>query len=397
MNQLMSTELLGRILDMSKASVTGVVDTEATRDNMAYIVSGNDIMLKVKASDEVKVGKTFIGNYMEISSGLVADRTKVKYDVEAIELLYKYSTVDKLNKGGIEEITRKTNTNTKAHSKALAKTTGRSAVLESQTNIVDRSELEDKIVYLYEDSPRTNSLALAKQFNIKHKNVMQKIFLTLRENLYLLTQVQLRVYSYKSGKHNHTIYTTYLEISEKLYFRFISTMGKPKTLPLVMFRHKRLEEYREEFLKLRGFLYNFYDYGDMKNLILYGEVTGQISILMETIYIYTMGYNILNAQVLRTSEVCKLTSELINNKVGIDAITFSTNNRDNKDLKLQKELIKIEDQLHKDLEEEFVSKRNNGLVKPIISVILDKLNITKDEAVIILSKVDSSLLPLLEH
>ena len=175
--------------------------------------------------------------------------SKETIDKDNLRQLVKYKNKDKLTNDEVKEFvkTKSSGVNfTKPEVMGSGNTAECSAVLE-------KFKLEDKITYIYDRKPSTNSLALAKQFKVNHKNVMQVLFEIIKTKPHLLNHMHYDLYTYKT--HKTTLMATYLEITEDMYHEVIQNMGKPKSDAMKVYRHTKLNEYKEGFQKLRESLY----------------------------------------------------------------------------------------------------------------------------------------------
>ena len=148
--------------------------------------------------------------------------------------------------------------------------------------VIDKDRLLNKIVYLYDKNPSTNSLALAKQFDIEHFHVIQQIFKLAESNPSILMGVKYSVYkdvTNRGGKvkdveivgsnrliehsinqsntnNTQTIYRTFLHITEDVYYKFVSNMGTPKSKEMKVYRQLKQDEYFTGFQRLRELAYS---------------------------------------------------------------------------------------------------------------------------------------------
>ena len=214
--------------------------------------------------------------------------------------------------------------------------------------VVKKSILSDKIIYIHESKPSTNSIALAKQFQIRHADVIKQIFKLAESNPSILMGIKYGVYKdnidkggvrkdYKtrnSGKtgvvedsttlsNTKELYDTYLHISEDVYYSFINNMGTPKSLEMRVYRQIKQEEYLKGFQSMRE---KFYGLGYVEEEIadvirMRTEYTNE---LMTTIRDYVKHYNNNSGsnKQLNLETVMRLVFNTVSIKVGIDTTNY---------------------------------------------------------------------------
>ena len=229
-----------------------------------------------------------------------------------------------------------------------------------------REELEDNIVYIYEAKPSTNSIALSKQFKIKHRHVIQDLFKLCQSKPSLLMGIEFQPYQYINGKDNVITYSTYLEVNEDVYYEFINKMGTPKSAEMVNYRECKVKEYFDAFKSLRD---NMYIRGYKENEIkiaLYNRTT-QTSSLMRLIKDYTTHRNInsLKEDMISYDEMCIVIFNLINYSCGIDALEYDGSRIDRSTLSVELQ-NKI---LHKEIELRFAIKIAKNLDSPLSNLL----------------------------
>ena len=241
----------------------------------------------------------------------------------------------------------------------------------SNYEVVTKDRLLNKLVYIHESNPSTNSIALAKQFQLEHRNVMQQILKLAETNPSILMGIKYGVYSYESSIPNkkksdntesprgaecsapHTTnrqltYSPFLHISEDVYYRFINAMGKPKSKPMIVYRDIKRQEYLKGFQILRErVLTNNVSEKELEELLLIR--TEQTKELIVAIKDYVEHYNEnsgANKQ-LNLDMVSRLIFNVINDVLGIDAKSFkySSMNRDVPNVDKQGALISIESKI----------------------------------------------------
>ena len=231
------------------------------------------------------------------------------------------------------------------------KTISKEQALEYE--IVNKDKLLNKIVYVYEATPSTNSIALAEQFDIRHDNVVQQIFKLAEFNPSVLMGIKYGVYEYESSipnnkknpdikdsvrvtedsvtRLNPTVikYDTFLHISEDVYYRFINSMGTPKSLEMKVYRDTKRQEYLKGFQILRErVLLSGVKERELEDML--KVRTEKTKELMVSIKDYVTHYNNnsgANKQ-LDFNSVCRLIFNVINDKVGIDAKDYPNKRQD---------------------------------------------------------------------
>ena len=222
----------------------------------------------------------------------------------------------------------------------------------SKHEVTKKERLLNKIVYLYDKNPSTNSLALAKQFDIEHFHVIQQIFKLAESNPSILMGVKYSVYkdvTNRGGKvkdveivgsnrliehsinqsntnNTQTIYRTFLHITEDVYYKFINNMGTPKSLEMKVYREIKRNEYLKGFQNLREKIYDLnYNKDEIAELIkIRTDTTKQ---LMNAIYDYVLQYNTNSGsnKQLELEIVKRIIFNLINSKLNINSIDYKNN------------------------------------------------------------------------
>ena len=230
----------------------------------------------------------------------------------------------------------------------------------SKYEVVSKDRLLNKLVYIHESNPSTNSIALAEQFQIRHDNVIQQIFKLAEQNPSILMGIKYGVYEVPnidqspenqspecSGDSNLGVSTfrTFLHISEDVYYRFINAMGKPKSKPMVAYRDIKRQEYFKGFQVLRErVLLNGVKEKELNDILKIR--TDYTKELISTIKDYVTHYNNNSgsAKQLDFNSVSRLLFNIVNDKAGIDAKDYDHKrlDRDKKDNTLQESLKHLE-------------------------------------------------------
>ena len=265
----------------------------------------------------------------------------------------------------------------------------------SSYEVVTKEELKNKIVYIHEVNPNTNSVVLAEQFKINHKHVIEQVFKLAEQNPSVLMGVEYGVYEYESSIPNNgkksdikgstrvvedsatrtnnitTRYDMFLHISEDVYYRFINSMGKPKSLEMVAYRDLKRQEYLKGFQVLRErVLLSGVKERELEDILkIRTEYTKE---LMLTIKDYVTHYNNNSGELkqLDYNSTSRLIFNLINSKVGIDAKDYRHKevDRDKKDKALQTKLRVFEKAVSVAIK---AGKRHNDSLKEILTKDID--------------------------
>ena len=241
--------------------------------------------------------------------------TIVNHNVKELEKIIQWKSVKKLSKTDVV-------------------TFGES----DEDSILSISDLEDKIVYVHEREPSTNTLSLAKQFGLKKLHVDEFIFKGIEMYPSMLSHVKIDLYMYKSGQHNADMVSTYYTLDEVAYTHFLENMGTPKSFNMVVYRDKKKREYFDGFMQLKELAYTI-GFEEREILNLLSSRTSQTKELMTRISDFTMQYS-TNKNVIAAFRIVLNT---INHSVGIDAISRDTKvNRNVLNKDIQEALLMIE-------------------------------------------------------
>ena len=284
--------------------------------------------------------------------------TEVTYDVEKLEKIVKWKSYKKLSKTDIGVFG-----------------------VNVEDSTLRNNDLEDKIVYLHEREPSTNTLSLAKQFSLVVREVNTFIFNGVTMYPSMLTHIDMCIYQYTMGSNKNTTYSTYYELDEHAYTEFLENMGTPKSVGMRVLRYQKKREYYDGFIRLKEHAYAI-GYGEQNIIDLINVRTVATKRLQREIgdYIVRMkekGENINPVKLVRTI------FNIINYKVGIDAISWqdSDNNRASKTMKqvakVQSELTRMEDRLTGLIGS--VDKHPSEWILPLMGKMLDssKAEVTK--------------------
>jgi len=219
--------------------------------------------------------------------------------------------------------------------------------------LVQKQHLETKLVYIYEQSPSTNSLALAKQFELNHKNVIQKLLEIPMTQPSFFNQLHWGLYTYDSGN-NATTTALYLEVSEEMYSLFVQSMGKPKSQRMVVLRTKKLKEYFKAFQNLRDDLYRAdLTEAEIKDLVdlRTAETKKLMTILNTYVTEYNEKYGVGRAKI-NFPTINRVVFNLVNLNVGINSTKHKVNRNDMNEY-IQKKLMYIESVLVRVFNDDF--------------------------------------------
>ena len=340
------------------------------------IVGGDEVIHRSDLDESIDTYKDAVSDIIK-KGGVIGERgllpfiyTNVELRARHISDLVNYKDVDNLSKEQLQKFIRDTdykysydlnktlnNKNCKVEKigsnddiVGSVKAAEHSAALK--LNIPFIKDLENNIVHIYESNPSTNSIALAKQFKIKHRVVVQDLFKLCQSKPSLLMEISFQPYQYINGKDKVTTYSTYLEVSEDAYYEFINNMGTPKSKEMRIYREIKMKEYFEAFKVLREDMYiRGYKEQELKRVI--NNRTQFTSILKKTIIDYTTHRNIgsLVEDSMDYDEMSIIMFNLINRSCGIDAIDYSGNksNRNELSIALQGQIYEKEVKLDNSL------------------------------------------------
>ena len=160
--------------------------------------------------------------------------------------------------------------------------------LKLNKDIKSKDELENNIVYITDKVPMTNTLALTKQFNLGHREVIKKLYELGSMYPSVLMQMKYDVYNddvksggmktntedsesvipveYSTGIKSHILYASFVHITEDVYYKFVKKISTPKgiastdldkrdkALAKLIHIESKQDEYFEAFTKVRDFL-----------------------------------------------------------------------------------------------------------------------------------------------
>ena len=220
----------------------------------------------------------------------------------------------------------------------MRKTSNLSKEQASRYEVSNKGDLVNKKVYIHESNPSTNSIALAEQFQLKHFHVIEQIFKLAEQNPSVLMGIEYGIYEVSDNTQspeNQTIehsvdsnlgvstFRTFLHISEDVYYKFISSLGTPKSDRMKVYRDTKREEYFKAFQSLRQVL-NDSGIKDKEIESLLKRRTAGTKELMEAIYDYTKHHNNLThttKQITRINAI-RFMFNLINYKNEINSINY---------------------------------------------------------------------------
>ena len=314
--------------------VTG--DSRGDGKDICVIAAGQEVLTWLPFSDlGTPMGSMFKEVFRECEQKKISYSDRMPYvdPKEAmndanIYLLGKYKSVPQMNKESVNDLIKES----QKFGKLLS---------AEHSALNNKSEVEKKIVYLYEQYPSTNSLALAKQFDLRHKNVVQTIFELLKDAPHDYNGISWNPYTYKSGKGDSDTYALYLEVNEYVYQKFIRSMGTPKSIEMKIYREHKIEEYYRAFINLRN---DHYNRGSTQQEMFENIELRTITTenLFVTISDYVRSYNNrfkrslhykeakMPLQPLQYDLIKRIAMNVVNKFIGVNSFDFS-NNRDTLD------------------------------------------------------------------
>jgi len=188
--------------------------------------------------------------------------------------------------------------------------------LGTEHSVPRKIDLEDKIAYLHEREPSTNSLSLSKQFELKHMNVQQYVFKGIEYYPSVLTHIDVDLYAYTVGSNKNTTHSTYLTLGEVAYQHFLENMGTPKSYEMRVLRFEKKREYYDGFMMLRDNLHALgYEEREVRNML--AIRSKHTKNLMDTLYKFGKSYS----ESTNTVAMFRIVFNIINHRSGIHALT----------------------------------------------------------------------------
>ena len=320
---------LEKALETLKVEISRYVVTSLNNNVDVIVVGGIEVIRRYPVRDFAKVN----GSWEKIDVSGRGDET-ILLPFKYVDLEFDINHLEKLS-----EMKTK-----KAISKEEA----------SKFNATSKDKLINKKIYIHEKTPSTNSIALAEQFQIRHDHVIEQIFKLAEVNPSILMGIKFGIYGYESSIPNKkenpeikdsvrttessvvrlnptvTRYRTFLHISEDVYYRFINSLGTPKSKEMKVHRDIKRQEYLKGFQVLRELaLNNGFKNEEIEQFI--NVRTHKTSELMSTIANYVKHHNNNSglAKQLEYSKVCRIVFNVVNDMAGINATTYNGSlNRD---------------------------------------------------------------------
>ena len=146
---------LRKVLEGFGIGCKGYQVTNVNKEVNFVLVGGVEVIRRSSIKD-VLSGEAVTGeiNVADIEEGLLPFMYVDKeYDVVKLERLLKYKSVDKLSNADITVFG-----------------------VTAEGSPATKTRLESQIVYIHNKNPSTNSLAMAKQFKLNHKHVVEVLF-----------------------------------------------------------------------------------------------------------------------------------------------------------------------------------------------------------------------------
>ena len=286
--------------------------------------------------------------------------TIVGHDVKKLEKIVKWKSVDKMSKTDIVEFG-----------------------LTIKDSMVDTGDLENKIVYVHERQPSTNSLSLTKQFGLKHFHVQQFIFKGIEMYPSILTHIEIGLYTYNGGK-GATTTATYYELDEHAYTHFLESMGTPKTFNMRVYRDNIKREYYDGFIRLKELTYTVgFEEREIRNLL--ANRTLQTSELMTKIGDFAKAYH----PGTNVVKVMRVLFNVTNRVTGIHAITRDAkSNRNVLDSTTQTQLLIHEANIVGALKT-FKADQKKPLGKQLVSLLSNVFDTTSKDVMKMLKDYES--------
>ena len=109
-----------------------------------------------------------------------------EFEIKKLQMLDKYKSVDKVSNEKLEEFFLDTHD------------VGYLLTIEP-SEVVEKSTIETNLCYIFEKNPTTNTLAMARQFEINHTHIMEKVFTLVTDRPSLLNHIYWNVCKYEAG------------------------------------------------------------------------------------------------------------------------------------------------------------------------------------------------------
>ena len=359
-------------------------------------LGGNEVIFSITDDKDIIKMKKLVGNmpYQEI-------------DESKQPVFYKYVETP-FNPDKLKELL--VHKSTDSYSKEDA--------LKLNKDIKSKEELEDNIVYITDKQPMTNTLALAKQFDLGHRNVIIKLYELGSMYPSVLMQMKYDVYKddvksggmkskpknsepvipaeYSAGIKSRKSYQSFIHISEDIYYQFIKKISTPKGITssdetkyreaLAKLTHieSKQDEYFNAFKRVRDFLL---ESGTSSKEIeaMMRKRTNCTSELMSEIYNYVIRHNSYeDSKKLNVINVNKLIFNIVNYINNINAVNYvppteeelkENFNRKTKDESLQEALFGIENKLSAGL------KLGAGYRLPLRKILTQVLDLGEEDIV----------------
>ena len=354
-----NVELLEKFNIRTKYFVTNNKNGEPTN---FVITGGVEVLVSTADSDSVEAMLEYIGTYKD---GAELISAKV--------LPYKYVDVP-FSKEKLKELLVHREINVYSKEDAM----------KMNSDIKSKEELEDDIVYITDNVPMTNTLALAKQFDLEHKNVMKKLYELGSMYPSVLMQMKYDVYKDTSktggnGRKPETvgndrvtrnratllqeIYQSFIHITEDVYYQFVKKISTPKgitssdeskrTLAMAKLVHieAKQDEYFNAFTNVRDFLLESGTSSKELEAIMRKRTRKTKELMSETYDFVTKHNEFDKDNKLPLINFNKLIFNIVNYLNNINAVNYvpptkkelkDNFNRKTKDEILQEDLINIE-------------------------------------------------------
>ena len=254
-----------------------------------------------------------------------------KFDYMKLQMIRMYKSVDKLSSEDVREFilnAQKIGYLLEKDPELVVLNSGNDkGVVKVSTiehSMVDtKSVVESNLCYIFEKEPTTNTLAMSKQFNIKHMHIIEKLFALVTERPSILNHIYWNVCTYVVGK-GATTCSLFLEIDEFAYQLLVRSLGKAKSKEKQIFMYVKLEEYYNAFVNMRN---DFYNNGGSRQEM--ASVVDRRRASTEELFLeihkFVSEYNLVMKSTLTFDLMKRIINNLNNKHMGINSLEWTKN------------------------------------------------------------------------
>jgi len=243
-----------------------------------------------------------------------------------------------------------------------------------------REELEENLYYIFEDKPSTNSLALAKQFGLNHRDVIRDIFKSIADTPLLYNDIHWNTFKYTVGG-GATVISLYLEVGELVYQKFIQKLPSSPNIKVRMKRDIKLNEYFQGLMNLRHDMKKYKGLTDLDIKNILDIRKKETRKLMEEIYEYTKNYQAKHNKKINVIHMNRIIFNSINIRNGINSISLrSDNDRNDIDISLQANLSKDEENIRRRLEKTPIVEPKEYIRRAFTAIYTEYLDLNRFES-----------------